>query len=388
MARKVAVVGTGQTRHGKRQDVSYPEMIREAVVAALEDAGLGWEHIDAVVCGSMPPPMEGTNAPHLWWADAMGACGKPLLRVATCGTTGISIAHAAYYHVASGLFDVVLAVGAEKQYEGESQGTMTTVGEPFFQRQFVAGAPGVFAYQCNEYAHRYNLDEERVRAAAAEIAVRNHVDALDNPFAHLRQRITVEDVLRSRVLAYPIRLLDCCPASDGACAVIFAAGEVATRITRTPAWVAGVGYAGEEHWVGDSDKVWWQSARQAALQAYRMAGITDPLEQLDVAELYNPFSFQELIFYELFGFCGPGEGCRLVEEGVVRRGGKLPCDPSGGVLCTNPIGATGLIRVAEAAMQVTGKAGAHQVEGARTALAHAIGGTQQINGVMILTSLD
>lgn len=382
--RGVAIVGTGQTKHGKRQDLSFPELIREAVVAALEDAKLTLGDISAVVTGSMPPFMEGTNAPHLWWADSLGAIDKPLLRVATCGTTGMSIAHAGYYHVASGMYDLVLAVGAEKQYEGESQGTMTRVADPFYQRAFIAGAPGVFSLQCNEYIHRYKIPEDKVRQAAARLSVRNHDDAFDNPYAHIKIKITEEDVLKSRIIAYPVRLLDVCPASDGACAVIFAAEHLAEKITPRPAWVKGVGYAGEEHYCGDSDKVDWQSAIIASRKAYSMAGIKNPLEDLDVAELYNPFTFQELLYYELFGFCEPGQAWRLVEDGTVMRGGKLPCAPSGGVLCTNPIGATGLIRVAESALQVTEKAGDHQIPGAKTAFSSAMGGANQINGVMII----
>jgi acetyl-CoA C-acetyltransferase len=145
-----------------------------------------------------------------------------------------------------------------------------------------------------------------------------------------------------------------------------------------------VGYCGEEHFFGDSDKVRWQSAVQPAKNAYRMAGITNPRKELDVAEVYNPFTFQELLFYECFGFCDEGRGCELVEQGVVMRDGELPCDPSGGVLCTNPIGATGMQRVAEVVLQIQEKAGAHQIDGVRTGLAHAMGGMDQFNGVMIL----
>jgi len=181
MVRKVAIVGTGQTKHGKRLDASFPELIYDAVNKALNDAELQIEEIDAVVTGSMPAPMEGVNAPHLYWGcDPAGAAQKPLMRIATCGTTGMSVAHSAFYHVASGLFDVVLAIGAEKQYEGEPQGVMTTVVETAFQQPFVAGAPSVFAMQSNEYIHRYDIPEDRIRLAAAEVSVRNHNDALDN----------------------------------------------------------------------------------------------------------------------------------------------------------------------------------------------------------------
>jgi acetyl-CoA C-acetyltransferase len=130
----------------------------------------------------------------------------------------------------------------------------------------------------------------------------------------------------------------------------------------------------------------WETAIIAASEAYKMAGIHNPRKEIDVAEVYNPFTYQELIFYECFGFCGKGEACKLVEDGVELRGGELPVTPSGGVLCTNPIGATGLVRVGEAALQVTGRAGDRQIPGAKTALAHAMGGVDQFNGIMILSS--
>jgi acetyl-CoA C-acetyltransferase len=385
MVRKVAIVGTGQTKHGKRPDASFPELVYDAANKALNDAGLQLEDIDAVVTGSMPAPMEGVNAPHLYWGtDSAGAVLKPVIRVATCGTTGMSIAHSGYYHVASGLFDVVMVVGAEKQYEGEPQGTMTTVVDSSFQRPFTAGAPSVFAMQCNEYIHRYKIPEDRVRMAAADISVRNHNDALDNPNAHIQIKITVDDVLKSRIICYPVRLLDVCPSSDGSTVVIMTSEEKARKITDTPVWVKGVGYRGDEYWMGDSDKVVWGSAIEAGREAYKMAKITKPLKQLDMAEVYNPFTFQELLYYECFGFCKEGEAVKLVEDKVVMRDGELPCDPSGGVLCTNPIGATGLTRVAEAAMQIQGKAGKHQIPDVETAFSSAMGGADQLNGVMIL----
>jgi len=183
-----------------------------------------------------------------------------------------------------------------------------------------------------------------------------------------------------------VRLWDVCPNSDGACAMIFASEKMANKIGKKVSWVKGLGYSGEEYWFGDSDKVRWQCAIDAARQAYDMAGIKNPRKELDVAEVYNPFTFQELLFYECFGFCDFGKACDLTLQGTFSREGELPCDPSGGTLCTNPIGATGLNRVAEAALQVTGQAGDHQISGAKMALAHAMGGVDQYNGVMIIGS--
>jgi acetyl-CoA C-acetyltransferase len=168
--------------------------------------------------------------------------------------------------------------------------------------------------------------------------------------------------------------------------VIFASEEKAKKICKKPAWVKGLGFRGEEYFIGDSNKAVWQSTIEASKEAYKEAGITNPLKELDVAEVYNPFSYQELMFLECLGLCPPGESPDYVIKGTFSPGGELPCDPSGGVLCTNPIGAAGLIRVAEAALQVTGKAGEHQVEGAKLALSHAMGGAEQFNGITIIGS--
>lgn len=384
MGRAVGIIGVGQTQHGRRQDVSYPELVREAVLRAYSDAGVTPQDVDGVVSGTMPSMMEGVALTHFYFSEAMQAVGKPILKTETCGSTGVSIAHTAYYWIASGLADMVLAVGHEKMNEGNAQTTMTTVLEPFYQRYFIAGAPGVFSMQSQMWAERYGIPEDKIREAAALISVDHHDAAFDNPYAHVKLRVTADDVKNARLITYPVRLLDVCPTSDGACAVLFASEEKIKALGRKAAWVRGVGYRGEEYFFGDSDKAVWESAIQAAKQAYLQAGIRDPRKELDVAEVYDPFTFQEMLFYECFGFCDFGKSPDLVLKGVFSREGDLPCDPSGGVLCTNPIGATGLIRVAEAALQVTGKAGAHQVPGAKMALSHAMGGVDQFNGVMIL----
>jgi acetyl-CoA C-acetyltransferase len=382
----VAIVGVGQTRHGVRMDVSYPDLVREAVLAVFEDSGLSPNDIDGVVSGTMPSMMEGVPMTHLYFADAMQAVGKPILKTETCGSTGISIAHTAYYWISSGMADLILAVGHEKMYEGESQATMTTVGNPFYYRYFLAGAPTVFAIQCQQWSGRFNIPEEKIRDAAAFISVTHHNSAFDNPYAHIKTKLTMDDVKSARVITYPIRLYDVCPTSDGVCAVIFASERKAKQLSKRAAWIKGVSFYGEEQFMGDNDRVMWDSAIKAAKDAYYQAGITNPRKELDVAEVYNPFTYQEMLFYECFGFCDFAEAPDLILQGKFTRDGELPCDPSGGVLCTNPIGASGLIRVAEVAMQVMGKAGNHQIPRAKLGLAHAMGAALQFNGVMIVGS--
>ena len=386
MSRAVAVIGSGQTKHGNRKDVAYPELVKEAVAAALEDTGLSPNDIDGVVSGTMPSMMEGIAMTHFYLGDAMAAARKPILKTETCGSTGMSIAHTAFYWVCSGEADIVLAVGHEKMHEGVSQAVMSSCFDPFYTKYFTSGAPGIFSMQCQDWASRYNIPEEKVRDAAALISLINRENAFDNPYAHIKKKVTVEDIKKSPVISYPVRLLDVCPNSDGACAVIFASEEKAKKICKKPAWVKGIAYRGEEYNFGDGDKVNWQSAIQCAQQAYKQAGISNPRKELDVVEIYNPFTFQELLFFECFGFSEPGHACDDVIDGVYDKNGELPCDRSGGVLCTNPIGAAGLIRVAEASKQVMGKAEACQVDGAKLALSHAMGGVMQFNGLMVIGS--
>ena len=225
MGRPVAIIGVGQTKHGRRMDVSYPDLVREAVLRVFEDTGLTPDDIDGVVSGTMPSMMEGVALTHFYFADAMQAVGKPIMKTETCGSTGVSIAHTAFYWVSSGMADIVLAVGHEKMNEGDSQATMTTVCEPFYQRHFVAGAPGAFSMQSRVWMDNFGIPEDKVRDAAAYISKTHHDSAFDNPYAHVKVRVTIDDVKNSKIITYPIRLLDVCPNSDGACAVIFASEE-------------------------------------------------------------------------------------------------------------------------------------------------------------------
>ena len=388
MGRAVAVIGTGQTRHGRRDDVTYPDLIRESVKVALADAGITPKDIDAVVYGSMPSMMEGVAYNHFYFADALQAVGKPILRTETSGSTGQSLAHTGIYWVASGMADIVLVVGSEKQHEGDAQATMMTIPESAYVENPapLGGAPAGFSLQAVEWMGHHHIDEGKAREAAAIISLDCHNWALKNPKAHIRVKVTKEDIMNARVITYPTRLLDVCPSSDGACAVIFASEEKAKKICQKPAWVKGMGFSGTEYYYGDSSKAEWESGIIASKTAYKQAGISNPRKEIDVAEIYNPFSYQQLMFLECLGFCPFGEAPDYVLKGTFSPGGELPCDPSGGVLCTNPIGATALIRLAEAAMQVTGKAGEHQIEGAKVAFSHGMGGAIQFNAVTVVSS--
>lgn len=382
MTRPAAIVGTGQTRHvSRREDVNVPEMVREAAVRALEDAGLAFRDVDAVVIGSAPEIFEGVNNPENWIGPAVGGARKPVMRIHTGGTVGASSTIAGFYHVTSGLFETVLVVAYEKLSDGVAQYGLSACYDPLWDRDFACGAPGLAGLQATQYLARY---PQQVREEhGAMVAVKNRKNALLNPYAQLQLEITVEDVMESAPVAEPLKLLDCCPTSDGAAAVVITEGRRARKLTSRPAWFAGVGTCSESPYVPHVDMVYPESCVRAAQQAYQMAWIYEPYKELDVAEIYEAFSFQELIWSEALGLCAPGEGGELVESGRTAMDGEFPVNPSGGVLSANPIGASAMIRQIEAAAQVMGRAGDHQLPGVRKALAHSWGGAIQFSTVTV-----
>jgi len=372
MARSVAIVGTGQTDHkSHRPDVNGREMIYEAVTRALEDCELSIKDIDAIVIGNMDH-FESINYVDTWSVEGSGGFMKPIMKVTTGGTTGTSVAIAAYYHVASGLFDRVLAIGWEKNSESDTTAAIVTCSDPIWDRFSYSGAIPSLATEATAYMQKYGATQED----AARVAVRDRTHALNNPHAHLRKPIKIEDVMSSPMLAYPIKLLDVCPRTDGACAVVFAADGVAQKIAPRPAWVKSSAVRHTYTWFGDSTDYnkGLVSLQEASSEAYKQAGITKPAEEFDVAELYLPYTYGGLKWIEDLGFCGPGEGPQFVAEGHTDMGGKIPVNPSGGVISTNCIGATALLRVAEAAIQIMGKGEQRQVPDVRLAMATGFGG--------------
>lgn len=384
MTRRTAIVATGQTDfRSKRLDVSIPEMVREAVDRCLDSRGIDPSRLDAVVIGNMEL-FEGIHFPDQWMAPALRVSGIPVYKVNTGGTVGASVAVMCDYLVSAGIHDVVLGIGYEKQSEGDSQGNITTVGDPTWERSVMAGAIGNFAVMASQYLDRSNATPDH----AAMVAVKARYNGTLNPHAHLNHHeVTADEVAGSRVLAWPVRLLDMCPSSDGAAAALFAAEDLAGSLSPTPAWVASTSTAHDTQFMGDSPArlAEMRSLQTATQVAYRRAGITDPRAQLDVCEIYEPATYAELAMYENVGLCPMGEGGTLIEKGITELGGELPVNPSGGVLCTNAVGATAMVRVIEAALQVSGEAGGHQVDGARWALATGYGGNAWTEA-LILTS--
>ncbi len=382
MGRSVAIVGTGQTNHrSHRPDVTGREMIYEAVTRALEDCNLTIKEIDAIVIGNMDH-FESINFADTWSVDGSGGVMKPIMKISTGGTTGASVAIAAYYHVASGMFDKVLAIGWEKNSESDTTGGIITCSDPIWDRFSYSGAIPSLAAEATGYMNRTGATQED----AALVAVRDRNNALNNPYAHLRKAITVEDVMASPMISYPIKLLDVCPRTDGACAVVFSAEEAARKIASRPAWVKAVSVRHSYAWFGDPDPDGGLlSLQQASREAYKKAGITRPAKELDVIEQYLPYSYGGMKWIEDLGLCEPNMGAKFVREGHTNMGGMIPINPSGGVISTNCIGATALLRVAEASIQIMGKGGARQIPNVKNALATGFGGCWW-SDVMILSA--
>jgi acetyl-CoA C-acetyltransferase len=254
--------------------------------------------------------------------------------------------------------------------------------DPIFMRQLGLDFTAAAALQARRYMEKYGITPEQ----CARVVVRNRTNARNNPLAQERMAITVADVLRSRMLASPIRLLDAKPISDGACAMIMTTEEKAKKLTRKPVWIIGASSCYETHYLGDRELADCDALVKAAKKAYSMAGISDPLSEIDVAEICTEYSYQEPLWMEGLNFCGRGEGGKLVDSGMIEMGAELAVNPSGGALAGNPNGVAGMARVAEAVLQLRGEAGARQVKGAKVALAHGCTGIcGQHHCVMILS---
>ncbi len=379
MGERVAIVGIGQTDHRFiRSDVNHEEMINEAVSLALEDAGLGIKDIDTVIIDNMDL-FEGHYLADGMVVDGAGMFLKPGLKMNTGGTSGATAVATGWQHVASGVFDTALVVGWQKQDASPSIASLVTAREPFYDRGLAAGAVGIFASMGLRYMQETGCEEEH--AALARVIMADN--ARRNPHAHLKLDLTTRDVLDSRVLVWPVRLLHMSPTSCGACALVLANEKRAEKQEKPPVWIRDLETAHREVSVFRGGCVEPQPAvsaiEVACSRLYKRNGITKPARDVDVWELYTPSSWALFPWMELFHICEKGEAWRLVEKEVIRIEGEIPIEPSGGVVSTNPIGASGVIRVAEAALQLRGEAGDRQVsKKAETAIATAWGAASWI----------
>jgi acetyl-CoA C-acetyltransferase len=382
---RVAVVGAGMTRFVRRAQETGKELSALAARDALASCELSLDRVDAVCLTSAPDAFDGVHRKGDYLADGAGAWGKPYVRTFVGGGSGVFTAIQGWYTVASGLADVVLCVAEEKMSscQPHPQGAFLTIFDNVLERPLGPNLLWIFALEMQRYMEAYGLDKR----AIAEVAVKNKRNAADHPAALLGQaEITVEDVLASETLAWPVQRLDVSPISDGAVAVVMASEEAARRITDHPVWVQGVGWNLDTTYWTNRDLVYPEYVENAARMAYAMAGLDEPRKQIHVAEPYDPFDYKELHHLEGLLLFDRGKAPEAAADGVTARQGDLPCCPSGGLLGVgNPIAAAGLMKIAELFWQLRGEAGARQVPGTpERGVAQAWGDLMQVGTVVVM----
>jgi acetyl-CoA C-acetyltransferase len=376
---RVAVVGVGNTAFAARHaDKTFPRLAYESVKAALADAGADKEDVESVVYAIYNDFFEHCAMPELHIHYLLGIARKPSVRVTCGGATGGYALRAAFAEVASGMHDVVMVVGVEKVGDMNTFDmikSITYAGDPFFESQLGGSAAGSYSAPIRFHMERYGTTEEDI----AQVVVKNKGNARNNPDAQSPMEITVPDVMKSPMIIYPLKILDHCLSSEGAATVILASEEAAPRFNK-PVWITGVGASTESGRQAERDDVGdslFPAVKASADRAYAMAGIKDPVDALQVAEVYDSFSGVEICLYEEFGFCPRGEGLRFLTDGGAAMGGALPVNPSGGLIGgEHAIGATGVYQVAEVVRQIRGEAGARQVPDVKRGLTQSMGGAR------------
>lgn len=365
---RVAIIGVGFTKYDRNSPLTFAEMVFEATRKAIADAGISKDDVDNVVSVSSDF-WDGRTISCMAISDASNAFNRDISCVEGDGTFG---ALYGMMRILSGSFGITVLCAHHKGTESNMNGITNCAFDPLVERKLGLDAVSSAAMQARRYMSKYGLKEEQF----ALVSVKNHGNAMRNPLALLPMEITVEDVMNSRKIADPLKLLDCSPVTDGACTLILAGEREAKKLTinKQRVWMKGVGHCSDAYRLGDRDLADPRALTKAAKSAYAMAGISDPLKEIDFAEVYDAFSYMEPLWLEGLGICEEGKACEYLERGWFDADGKLPVNVSGGRLSAHPVQAAGLYAMAEAVMQLRGKAGKRQVKGAETALVHGING--------------
>jgi len=383
--RKVAVVGAGMTRFVRRAQETPKELSFLATKMALESCEMTLDDIEAVCLGTAPDAFDGIHMNGEYLSDGAGGWNKPYMRSYVGGGTGVFVPIQGWYHVASGLFDVVLVVAEEKMssFYPHAQAAFLTIFDHTTERALKPNLLWIFALEMNRYMTTYGIAKEDI----ARVSVQHKHNAANHPCALLGDKdITVEDVLNSEVLAWPVQRFDVSPVSDGAVAIVLAAEHVAKRLTDKPVWIEGVGWNLDTAYWANRDLVYPRYVEYAARQAYEMAGIKEPRKEIHIVEPYDPFDYKALHHLEGLQLADRGKAVDLYINGTAAPDGNMPVCPSGGLLGVgNPISAAGLMKIAELFWQLRGEAGARQVPGSpKRGLAQAWGDLMQVGTVVIM----
>jgi acetyl-CoA acetyltransferase len=366
--RPVVVIGIGMTKFGKFPEIPIEKMGRDAAWDAMKDAGMGPKDIQVAYVGNL---MERRETGHISCVGqeilrGVGIRGIPITRVENACASGSTAFREAYMAVASGFYDIAMALGVEK-LTGGTGAPLSRTGDNI---EGIAGfaPPGVWAMRAQRHMAQYGTTLEQL----AMVAVKNRKNAKLNPRAYLPKEVTVEEVRKSAMISYPLTLFDCCPTTDGGAAAILCSEEVAKKYTTKFVYV-GAAALKSGTYENLRDIAVNELETRAAKEAFEKAGIGP--EDLSLAEVHDCFTIAEIVRIENLCLCPPGEGGRWVASGETQIGGKLPVNPSGGLLCKgHPVGATGVAQVCEIVWQLRGEAGPRQVQGAKVGLGHCSGG--------------
>jgi len=387
--RKVAVIGVGNSKFGNRQDVNVTELAFEAVKPALEDAGLTPKDIEFVAVGSAGAGAWYEEAlPAVISAEYCGLTGAGLVRCEAACASGSAAVFTVYSAIASGQIDIGMAIGLEKMREVDTPTVVELIGRAGYYlwefHNFGMTFPAYYAMHATAHMAKYGTTEEDL----ALVAVKNHKYGALNPVAHFQKEITIDEALSSYPIAWPLKLYDCCPVTDGSAAVILASEEKVKELKiDTPVWIEGIGASSGTGNLSKRDNyVGLKSAVIAAQKAYKMAGVGP--EDIEVATVHDCFTIAEIMAYEDLGFCKKGEGPKLLREGQTEIGGKIPVNIDGGLKAKgHPIGATGCSMIYELTKQLREEAEKRQRQVPLKnyiALAHNVGGTGHYCYVTIL----
>jgi len=378
---KVAILGMGCTRFGERWDMGAEELMVEAFQECLADAGLERKDIQAAWLGHCLEEVGmGKSAAPLGVALRLPHIG--ITRVENYCATGTEAFRGAVYGVASGAYDICLAMGVEK-LKDTGYGGLPNPGSGFGSLTWQwfpnASAPGLFAQVATAYAANHGIAGKDLKRAMAHISAKSHANGALNPKAHLRRPVTIDQILAAPIIAYPLGLFDCCGVSDGAACAIVTTPEIARRLgkkdlvsVKAIQLSVSSGYEGAfNEWQGDN----FYTTGKCSLAAYKEAGITNPREEISMIELHDCFSITELVTYEDLHISERGQAWRDVLDGFYDRDGKIPAQIDGGLKCFgHPIGASGLRMIYEMYLQLSGRAGERQLANPRYGMTHNLGG--------------
>ena len=386
---KVAIIGMGCTKFGERWKDGAEDLIVEAFTEALEDAGIEKKDIQAAWFGSCFDEVNvGKSGTIL--SMALKLPFIPVTRVENFCATGSEALRGAVYAVASGAVDIALALGVEKLkdtgYGGlpEFSQVMGTKNRMIYPN---ITAPGTFAMMATRYFSKYGLSPEEGKEILAMVSAKSHANGVKNEKAHLRKEVSVEQIMKAPMIAWPLGLFDCCGVSDGAAAAIVCRADMAKDFRPDPVKVKSMQIAlssGEELLTTRWDGTYVKTAEQCAARAFKEAGITNPREQISMMEVHDCFSITELVTYEDLGISERGKAGNDLRDGFFNLDGKIPCQPDGGLKCFgHPIGASGLRMMYEMYKQLQGKAGDRQINDPQYGLTHNMGGFPAMNLVSI-----